>query len=234
MHGEVRYRLFMYFSLRKTCMRCLLYNLALCPTHSSAILKFALWSSSLGSHFSFSFLSSHLWHLCYNPRGTRTSLDRSPFSTRLKSLGFRMVQTLLFFVCLAMVRVFLLQFSLAGRALQPMCPLFFCTCNLHDFHEDPRGLFQPDWFCDSTASDLCSQHLQYSPWIVLQQHFTLFLSSLCGGLGWLLTPSNHPTSLVIQGAEGYGAQSHIIWIIKSLARCRRIFGWCEEGVAPLL
>lgn len=48
----------------------------------------------------------------------------------------------------------------------------------------------PDWFCDNTASDLCSQHLQYSPWIILQQHFSLFLSSLCGGLGWLLTPFN--------------------------------------------
>lgn len=35
-----------------------------------------------------------------------------------------MVQSFLFFVCLPVVNMFLLGLSLAGHALQPMCPLF--------------------------------------------------------------------------------------------------------------
>lgn len=93
-----------------------------------------------------------------------------------------------FLSALLWVNMFLLGFSLAAHTLQPICPLH--SCNLLDFHEDFRVLSQPNGFCDNTASDLCPQHLQYNPWITLQQHFTLFLSSLCGVLGWSFNPSN--------------------------------------------
>lgn len=194
MHGEVRSRLLVYFSLRKTCMRCLFENLAFCPTHSSAILKFAL-----GNHSSFSLVSFHLWHLCYNPRGTKTSLGRPTFSTRLKSLGLRMVQSLLFFVCLTMVSVF-----------AATLPCWSCSAAHVSFAllhlQSPWFPWGPQRSFPHLIDSVITLQVIYvlstfsSPWIILQQHFSLFLSSLCGGLGWLLTPSNHPTSLAIQGA----------------------------------
>lgn len=118
----------MYLLVRKTCMRCLFCWLGKAwlfvqPTlqhFSSLPFDAAPW----GIIFAFSFVSFHLWHRCYNPRGTRTNLDRPPFSTTPKSSGLRMVQTPLFFVCLTVVNMFLLGLSLAGHALQPMCALF--------------------------------------------------------------------------------------------------------------
>lgn len=104
-----------------------------------------------------------------------------------------------------------------------------CTCCLHDFHEDLRGLFQANGFCDNTASDLCPQHLHYT-FSTVHESFSSSISPSFSHhcvVCWadhLIHPTLQPLCLVIQGASDHWDQPHVIWIIKSLAHCRRSFG----------